>query len=489
MHQPAMPANKATRKTTQLMKNGERIMNSIGKIPTSIRVGTGASTHGASARAHTRAHARPRVPASTYARTCAPARGGTLVRARTRGTRIRAHAFILAFALLLALAACLLAGCSGSSSDVPGHYTISEQSINASGASNPQDVVIVTAASQGQAFKLPVSALSHAMAAIESESYVGYLVPDGSDLRGKVYAGTKNSERAKQDELSSFKADYLCAACDARDITGSIDLLAALNKAAGQLNARSGDGAKTICVVSSGLANTGLLTISQELLAADPQGVVEQLRTIGAIWDYRDITVIFYGLGQSTGNQAIPASAKKSLENLYAGIVRAGGGEAVVATDALEVLGCDEELPDTGIVDLRADSLDIPALAKGESTQIVLDSAVLTFKGDSAEYADEAQSANVLGEIAQVAMSGGYKVVVEGYTADSPSRSDEFLKALSQNRANAVADSLSSLGVPAGNITATGCGSEGSSSMASGSFNESQAQVDRRVVITLANAG
>lgn len=188
------------------------------------------------------------------------ARAGTPV-----STHIRTHAFAftLAFALLLALTACLLAGCSGSSSDVPGHYTISEQSISASEASNPQDVVIVTAASQGQAFKLPVSALSHAMAAIESESYVGYLVPDGSDLRGKVYAVTKNSERAKEDELSSFKADYLRAACDARDTTGTIDLLTALNKAAGQLTARSGNGAKTICVVSSGLANTGLLATSQ----------------------------------------------------------------------------------------------------------------------------------------------------------------------------------------------------------------------------------
>ena len=409
------------------------------------------------------------------------ARGGICAHARNR-------ARIFAFALVLASTAFLLAGCSGSSSDVPGHYTVSEQSISASEAANPQDVVIVTAASQGQAFKLPVSALSHAMAAIESESYVGYLVPDGSDLRGKVYAGTKNSERAKEDELSSFKADYLRAACDARDATGSIDLLAALNKAAGQLNARSGDGAKTICVVSSGLSNTGLLATSQELLAADPQGTIEQLRTIGAISDYSGITVIFYGLGQSTGNQAIPPSAKKSLENLYAGIVKAGGGQAVVATDALEAFGCDGELPDTGIVDLRADSLDIPALAKGESTQIVLDSAVLTFNGDSAEYADEAQSASVLSEIAQAAMGGGYKVAVEGYTADSPSRSDEFLKALSQDRANAVADSLSSLGVPAGNVTATGRGSEGSSSMASGSFNEFQAQVDRRVVITLANA-
>ena len=140
-------------------------------------------------------------------------------------------------------------------------------------------------------------------------------------------------------------------------------------------------------------------------------------------------------------------------------------------------------------MDLRADSLDIPALAKGESTQIVLDSAVLTFKGDRAEYADEAQSAGVLSQIAQAAMRGGYKVAVEGYTADSPSRSDEFLMALSQDRANAVADSLSSLGVPVGNITAVGCGNEGSSSMASGFFNESQAQADRRVVITLANAG
>ena len=296
------------------MKNGERIMNSISKTPARARIRAGAST-------------------------------GTLARTRNRaGANARTRALTCTFALaLLVSAACLLAGCSGSSSTVPGHYSISEQSISASEASNPQDVIIVTAASQGQAFKLPVSALSHAMAAIESESYVGYLVSDGSDLRGKVYAGTKNSERAKEDELSSFKADYLRAACDARDATGNIDLLAALNKAVGQLNARSGDGVKTICVVSSGLANTGLLATSQELLAADPQAAIDQLREIGAISDYRGITVIFYGLGQSTGNQAIPVSAKKSLENLYAGIVKAGGGEAVVATDALEAIGCDEE--------------------------------------------------------------------------------------------------------------------------------------------------
>ena len=450
------------------MKNGEHVMNSISKTSagTGILTGTGVRT-----RAHVRVRARTAASARTFA-----------------SAHARNHILTWTFALLLASTSSLFAGCSGSSSDVPGRYSISEQSISASESANPQDVIIVTAASQGQAFKLPVSALSHAMAAIESESYVGYLVPDGSDLRGMVYAGTKNSERAKKDELSSFKADYLRAACDARDATGRIDLLASMNKAAGQLNARSGDGAKTLCVVSSGLANTGLLATSQELLAADSQGTIEQLRALGAISDYSGITVIFYGLGQSTGDQAIPASAKKSLENLYTGIVNAGGGKAVVATDALEALGCDDELPDTGIVDLRADSLDIPALAKGESTQIVLDSAVLTFKGDSAEYADEAQSANVLSQIAQAAMGGGYKVAVEGYTADSPSRSDEFLKALSQNRANAVADSLSSLGVPAGNVTATGRGSEGSSSMASGSFNESQAQVDRRVVITLANA-
>ena len=119
MHQPATLVNRATRKPLESKKNGERIMNGIDKTP---------------------ARGRNR---GTHARTCAPARGGALVRTRT---------LILAFALLLASSVCLLAGCSGSSSDVPGHYTISEQSISASGASNPQDVVIVTAASQGQAF-------------------------------------------------------------------------------------------------------------------------------------------------------------------------------------------------------------------------------------------------------------------------------------------------------------------------------------------------
>ena len=141
------------------MKNGERIMNSIGKTPARGR-NRGASTH---VLAYVCALARTCVSAGDRAR------AGTPV-----STHIRTHAFAftLAFALLLALTACLLAGCSGSSSDVPGHYTISEQSISASEASNPQDVVIVTAASQGQAFKLPVSALSHAMAAIESLSLI-----------------------------------------------------------------------------------------------------------------------------------------------------------------------------------------------------------------------------------------------------------------------------------------------------------------------------
>lgn len=401
----------------------------------------------------------------------------------------KALARMCALALLLASTAYLLAGCSGSSGNAQGHYTVSEASVSTSDASGPEDVIVVTAASKGQAFKLPANALSHAMAAIESESYVGYLVPDGSDLRGKAYTATKSSERAKEDELSSFKADYLRAACDARDTTGSIDLLGALNKAAGQLSAQSGGNPKTICVVSSGLCNSGLLATSKDLLAADAQGTVEQLKALGAIADYSDITVIFYGLGQSTGGQAIPASAKKSLESLYAGIVEAGGGEATIATDALEGLGCDEELPETGVIDLGEDALNIPVLAKGESAQVVLDSASLTFKGDSAEYADESQSSRILGELAQTAMGGGYEVTVEGYTAQSPSRTDEFLKALSQDRANAVAKSLSSLGVSESKIMALGRGSEGSTAMASGSFDESQAQKDRRVVVTLVNAG
>ena len=96
----------------------------------------------AQARTFARNLARPRVRTRNRTAASAAAFANTHILARNRtaagaAAHARNRARIFAFALVLASTAFLLAGCSGSSSDVPGHYSISEQSISASEASPP----------------------------------------------------------------------------------------------------------------------------------------------------------------------------------------------------------------------------------------------------------------------------------------------------------------------------------------------------------------
>lgn len=393
--------------------------------------------------------------------------------------------------LFVIMAACLMTGCS-SEDKVVGSYAVDPSRVSSSVVDDPDtNVVIIAAASKNQAFRIPDSALSYAKAAIESENYVAYTVPDGSEIKGKIYFSTKRSAAAKEKELASFESDFFGSIAKARDTTGSVDVLSGMIAAANQLKSLDRESAKTICVVSSGICNDGLLATNQDLLAADPKSISEQLMNLGVISDdtFSGVKVRFYGLGQSTGQQRIPASARQSLERLYTSVVEAAGGTVQVATDQLQPLGCDEDLPEVNVVDLGCDEISLPALSAGESAQVVLDSTVLNFQGDNAEFIDEEQANMVLRAAAEKIINGGYSVRVDGYTAASSSRSDNFLMDLSFARAEAVKRTLVSYGACENMISVSGHGSEGSSALESGSFDEAQAALDRRVVLTLANEG
>ena len=79
-------------------------------------------------------------------------------------------------------------------------------------------------------------------------------------------------------------------------------------------------------------------------------------------------------------------------------------------------------------------------------------------------------------------------MLVEGYTAASPAFSRSDLVDLSQRRAEAVRDALIAAGVNPGSIEAIGRGDEGATSMNTGTFDETAAKNDRRVVVTLSLA-
>ena len=114
---------------------------------------------------------------------------------------------------------------------------------------------------------------------------------------------------------------------------------------------------------------------------------------------------------------------------------------------------------------------------------------MLAFVGDSAEFIDPAQAETTLAELAgTITSNSGATVIVEGYTAASPAFSRSDLVDLSQRRAEAVRDALIAAGVNPGSIEAIGRGDEGATSMNTGTFDETAAKSDRRVVVTLSLA-
>ena len=349
--------------------------------------------------------------------------------------------------------------------------------------------MVVTSASQNSAFRIPTTCLACPKAAIEQGNYAGYLTCDaGSTPHGKTFAITKSSQAGQEKEIDAFLADYFTSACSARAATGEIDLLSALNNAANELRAHVNGSKMVINVISSGLNSAGLLTASADLVSADASDIAGQLASLGALADFTDITVHFYGLGQSSGSQVVPSSVAAKLQSLYPTLVEAGGGVAIVEPDVLARLGCDADLPNVPTVDFEQDSLTFPHLERNQSAQVVLDEAVLAFVGDSAEFIDPAKARSTLAELANSIPNCGATVLVEGYTAASPAFSHDELIDLSQRRAEAVRSALVSAGVDPGLIEAVGHGDAGATSMDTGVFSESAAKNDRRVVVTLSLA-
>ena len=401
-----------------------------------------------------------------------------------------AASFLLTLLIAAFATGCAAEGSSGAQSATPGSYTIDPAAVDSSTITEPVSCMVVTSASQNSAFRIPTTCLAYPKAAIEQGNYAGYLTCDaGSTPHGKAFATTKNSQAGQEKEIDSFLADYFTSVCGARAQTGEIDTLSALNNAANELRAHDNGSKMVINVISSGLSPTGLLAGSSDLLNADANDIANQLANMGALANFSGIEVHFYGLGQASGEQVIPSSIAAKLQTLYPTLVEATGGVAIVEPDVLTRLGCDADLPTVSTIDFEQDSLSFPHLEHGQSAQVVLNETVLAFVGDSAEFIDPTQANATLAELAgTITSNSGATVLVEGYTAASPTFSRNDLVDLSQRRAEAVRDALIAAGVNPGSIEAIGRGDEGATSMNTGTFDETAAKNDRRVVVTLSLA-
>ena len=389
----------------------------------------------------------------------------------------------LAVALCALLATAPLAGCGQQTeeSQALGTYTVKTSAVPTDQVECSDAALVVTAA-QGQAFRVPNNALAFAKAAVEGCGYVSTVDSAGS-VDGAVYMATSNSKANKREETDTNTKTVFKDACNLRASKPEVDLLTALNAAASDLQANAVGDRKAICVVASGISTTGLLATTPELLAADAHDVAAQLRELNAIGNFSGIDVHFYGLGQTTGDQSMPASVAGKNAALLAAVVEEGGGTAVVEPDQLTPLGCcDDELPACTVMAFENDALTLPTVAPGESVEVALDDAQLQFVGDEATFADPETADELLGSIAEQVREQGYTVEVEGHTAASQLYPDHGIE-LSTRRAQAVADALTTRGIDPAQVTAAGVGDADSTSLASGTFSEAQAAQDRKVVL------
>lgn len=392
---------------------------------------------------------------------------------------------VVAVALCALLATAPLAGCGQQTEEpqAPGTYTVKTSAVSTDQVECSDAALVVTAA-QGQAFRVPNNALAFAKAAVEDCGYVSTVDAAGS-VDGAVYTATSNSKANKREETDTNTKAVFKSICNLRATKPEVDLLTALNAAASDLQANAVGDRKAMCVVASGISTTGLLATTPELLAADAHDVVAQLHELNAIGNFNGIDVHFYGLGQTTGAQTMPASAAGKNAALLAAVVEEGGGTAVVEPDQLTPLGCDDELPACTAMAFESDALTLPTVAPGESVEVTLDNAQLQFVGDEATFADPEAAQALLGSIAEQVRERGYAVEVEGHTAASQLYPDHGMD-LSARRAQAVADALTARGVDPAQVTAAGVGDRDSTSLASGTFDEAQAAQDRKVVLRFA---
>ena len=317
--------------------------------------------------------------------------------------------------------------------------------------------------------------------AIARQSYLSVVVADGAPFEQDAWplAVSDENEQAAEEDRAAHEQRIN------RDLTGAaartpeVDLLGALDLGARSIS--SAGGPRTIVVVDSGLSTVAPLDFTQPgMLDADPTEIATSLAAAGELPELAGADVVFAGLGDTADPQpAIGRAQRTNVIALWTAIAEAAGAGEVLVEEA--PLGGDSVpgLPEVSIV------------PPGSSVQCIPGSVVLTggdvaFRPDSSEFVDPAGAEETLRPIADQMVAGRLTATVTGTTARVGAI--EGQEALSLERAQAVADLLTDLGVPAASLTVVGLGSEFPEYVqdhgAAGELIPAAAAANRKVVIT-----
>jgi outer membrane protein OmpA-like peptidoglycan-associated protein len=362
-----------------------------------------------------------------------------------------------------------LAGCSGSPSSEPTGGL----------------AIVVGAHSNMPAASLDGAAHDALEGAVTNRSYLSVVVADGApfeSVTGRLVVSDANEVARTADEAAN-RQKVQAAVSGAAARASQTDLLAALDLGARSLSAAGG--AHTIVVLDSGLSTVAPLDFTQAgLLDADPTELADSLQAAGELPGLAGADVVFQGLGDTAAPQpAVGRAQRANLVAIWTAVATAAGAGSVTVEESPLSAEPAGGLPPVTPVPVS------PGLRCSAST-VTLTGGDVAFRADSATFVDPAAAADTLAPIAKQMVDGKLTAGVSGMTAAVGDLAGQ--KTLSRQRAQAVADLLVRLGVPADGMTVAGLGSEFPGYVedhdAAGALVPDRAAANRKVVIDLAGA-
>lgn len=256
------------------------------------------------------------------------------------------------------------------------------------------------------------------------------------------------------DELSAVRPD-----------SEGCDLFSALLLAGNQLEASNTEVHKLV-ILCNGLNTSPVLNFANNPIFwtdADIDQMISQLQALDYIQpDLLQNVAITWAYMTSTDNVHQASFTPAMQTRLYAfwdAYMQASGASTVdFRKDALTGSAPDNVPPIEAVaVDAITVSLpDAAAASPAEAPALTLDTATLAFAPDSADFLDEQQASQTLGNAASQLLSNGGSYIIAGSVAATENGSSESSMRLSIARAQTVSDQLISRGVQEDSITVIG---------------------------------
>ncbi|HBA64556.1 MAG TPA: hypothetical protein DCZ20_11925 [Lachnospiraceae bacterium] len=293
----------------------------------------------------------------------------------------------------------------------------------------------------------------------------------------------KTDARAKATNLIAYMESQV--ANDAQ-----VDYLEGLRMAVRSLSSLEGYDSRTIVVIGTGLSTQGTLNFQNNLLSVEPEAVLDQLEEKNEIPDFTGITVVWQQMGDvASPQQELSQTQRKRLQEIWGGIVERGGGTFVYNDIMANPVDTEAAYPPVDTVELPAETpveFDEELLGTADESllqePVMLTEEQVSFVPDQAAYLDEEEAVTTIRPIADYLIENDQiTILLAGTTAGD--ENNDYSMTLSQERADAVRDTLIHLGVEESRIVTVGLGSSDPWHVYGAGYEGSIASGNRKVVL------